>query len=104
MGEMHSLNGHLAIASLVQDPLRLVSGLILQAKSWTVVASVSVPCMPTLISVPGGKGHREGHGLPGTPCELVAEQGGVHSRQRPLSPYPHTNRVMWAPCCWYIGN
>lgn len=27
MGEMHSLNGHLEIASLVQDPLRLVSGL-----------------------------------------------------------------------------
>lgn len=112
MDEMHSLNGHLAIASLIQDPLRLISGprdtiLFMSSfkqgggQSW---ATVSAPCMPTLISVPGGKSHREGHGLPGTPCELVAGQGGVHSRQRLLSPYLHSSRVLWAPFCWYIGN
>lgn len=58
------------------------------------MASVSAPCMPTLISVPGGKGHREDHDLPGTPCEPVAGQGGVHSRQGLLSLYLHSNHVM----------
>lgn len=108
MGEMHSLSGHLAIASLAQDPLRLISGprdtiLFMSPFKQGGVASVSAPCMPSLISVPRGKGYREGHGLPGTPGELVARQGGAHSRQRLLSPYLQSC-VMWAPFCWYIGN
>lgn len=110
---MHSLNGHVAIASKIQDT-RLIPGSrdaflfmssfkqSMSMPPWPVCAAPKTSFMLTLTCARSRKGYREGGSLP-EPPELPPRDGG-RTRKGVSSPCHDSNFVMWTSPCWCTGN